>query len=101
MRDSDVGPATSVTAAPASAAAFASAKPIFPELVLVIPRMGSIASNVGPAVISTRLPVRTFGSGPRNDRGEYVFRFLHPAFASFATSLVAHTGTEHDGHRWQ
>ncbi len=94
--DSDVGPATSVTAAPASAAACASANPIFPELVLVIPRTGSIASNVGPAVISTRLPVRVFGLGPRNDRREYVFRFLHPAFTRFAAGLVAHAGTEHD-----
>ncbi len=58
---SDVGPATIVTFAPASAAACASAKPILPELVLVMLRTGSIASTVGPAVSSTRLPFSTFG----------------------------------------
>ena len=45
---SAVGPATIVTSAPASAAACASANPILPELELVMPRTGSIASNVGP-----------------------------------------------------
>src|SRR5450631_2688163 len=56
-----VGPATSVTSAPASAQACASAKPILPELELVMPRTGSMVSNVGPAVSSTRLPARCFG----------------------------------------
>ena len=55
------GPATSVTSAPASRAARAIAKPILPLDRLVMPRTGSMASNVGPAVISTRLPARTFG----------------------------------------
>ncbi len=58
---SDVGPATTVTCAPASAAACAIANPILPELEFVMPRTGSIASNVGPAVSSTRLPASTFG----------------------------------------
>ncbi len=55
------GPATSVTIAPASAAARASAKPIFPLDRLVMPRTGSIASKVGPAVSSTFLPSSAFG----------------------------------------
>ena len=56
-----MGPATSVTAAPASAAACATAKPILPELRFVIPRTVSIGSNVGPAVTSTRRPASGFG----------------------------------------
>ena len=47
------GPATSVTSAPASRAARAIAKPILPEEWLVMPRIGSSASKVGPAVTST------------------------------------------------
>ncbi len=58
---SDVGPATSVTSAPASRAACASANPVLPEERLVIPRTGSIGSKVGPAVSSTRLPASRFG----------------------------------------
>ncbi len=54
------GPAIKCTSAPASRAALAIAKPILPELRLVMPRTGSIASNVGPAVINTRLPASTF-----------------------------------------
>jgi hypothetical protein len=54
-----VGPETSCTCAPASAAARAMAWPILPELRLVMPRTGSIASKVGPAVTSTRLPAST------------------------------------------
>ena len=38
------GPATSVTSAPASRAARATAKPIFPLDKLVMPRTGSMAS---------------------------------------------------------
>ena len=56
------GPATSVTSAPASRAARATAKPILPLDRLVRPRTGSIGSKVGPAVISTRLPSSAFGS---------------------------------------
>ncbi len=56
-----VGPDTRVTLAPASAHACASENPILPELKLVIARTGSIASTVGPAVSSTRLPARSFG----------------------------------------
>ncbi len=52
----DTGPLTRVTRAPASTAARARAKPIFPELRLLKKRMGSSASCVGPAVISTSNP---------------------------------------------
>jgi hypothetical protein len=58
---SETGPLTSVTSAPASRHARATANPIFPELALVIMRTGSIGSSVGPAVISTRLPDSAFG----------------------------------------
>ncbi len=37
------------------------AKPILPLDRLVMPRTGSMASKVGPAVISTRLPARRLG----------------------------------------
>jgi hypothetical protein len=47
-----------VTSAPASRAAAAMAKPIFPELRLLMKRTGSMRSRVGPAVSSTRLPAR-------------------------------------------
>ena len=47
------------TWAPALAAAAATAKPIRPELRLLINRTGSIASRVGPAVISTFNPRKT------------------------------------------
>ena len=56
------GPATSVTSAPASRAARAIEKPILPLDRLVMPRTGSIASKVGPAVISRRRPARGFGA---------------------------------------
>ncbi len=52
------GPAMSVTSAPASRAASATAKPILPELRLLMNRTGSIGSRVGPAVTSTRRPPR-------------------------------------------
>ena len=47
------GPATSVTCAPAARAAAAMAKPILPLERLVMPRTGSMASKVGPALTST------------------------------------------------
>ena len=50
------GPEINSTCAPASAQAPASAKPIFPELWLLKYRTGSMASMVGPAVITTRRP---------------------------------------------
>jgi hypothetical protein len=59
---SSTGPATSVTFAPASRAARATAKPILPELELVITRTGSIGSSVGPAVTTTRLPSSALGA---------------------------------------
>ena len=97
--DSDVGPATSVTAAPASAAACASAKPIFPELVLVIPRTGSIASNVGPAVISTRLPVRILGWAHATTAANMSSGSCILPCARLAAGLVADAGPEHDRRR--
>ena len=63
----DTGPHTTVTSAPASRAAAATAKPIFPELRLLMKRTGSMRSRVGPAVSNTRLPA----SGPL---GAYLFR---------------------------
>ncbi|MCY1524695.1 hypothetical protein D9M68_596410 [compost metagenome] len=55
------GPATSVTSAPASRAARAMAKPILPDEWLVMPRIGSSASKVGPAVTSTFCPASSLG----------------------------------------
>jgi hypothetical protein len=55
------GPATSATSAPASRAARAMAKPILPEEWLVMPRIGSSASKVGPAVITTLRPASSLG----------------------------------------
>ena len=50
------GPATSTTRAPARRAASATAKPILPELRLVMNRTGSMRSRVGPAVTTTLRP---------------------------------------------
>jgi hypothetical protein len=58
---SDTGPLMSVTSAPASRAARATAYSIFPELVLVRTRTGSTGSSVGPAVTTTFRPARAFG----------------------------------------
>ena len=55
------GPAISVTCAPARRAARAMAKPILPLERLVRPRTGSMASNVGPAVTTTRRPANVCG----------------------------------------
>ena len=52
----EVGPLTSVTLAPAPAAASASAYPMRPELWLLMKRTGSSGSRVGPAVTSTPSP---------------------------------------------
>ena len=53
-------PFTSVTSAPRSRAASASAKPIFPLESLVRKRTGSSRSRVAPAVTSTFSPARSF-----------------------------------------
>ncbi len=53
------GPQIITTSAPASRAACATAKPILPELRLLMKRTGSMGSRVGPAVISTRRPLNT------------------------------------------
>ncbi len=52
-----VGPLTRTTRAPASAAASATAYPIFPELKLLMKRTGSSASRVAPAVTMTLNPL--------------------------------------------
>ena len=57
---SPTGPRTTVTVAPRAWAACATARPIFPVEGFEMNRTGSIASRVGPAVISTRFPL----SGP-------------------------------------
>jgi hypothetical protein len=49
------GPLINKTLAPYSAKTRAIAYPIFPELLLLTKRTGSIASRVGPAVTRTRL----------------------------------------------
>ena len=91
---SAVGPATRVTVAPASAQACASAKPILPELRLVMPRTGSIASTVGPAVSSTRLPASTFGCTDASSAANISSGFEHAAVADFAAGLVAACGAQ-------
>ena len=68
------GPATSVTSAPASAAARAIAKPILPLERLVMPRTGSIGSKVGPAVISTALARQQLRLEERDQLGEQLAR---------------------------
>ena len=58
----------------------------------MIPRTGSIASNVGqdtPAAEDLRLR-------PRDDGGEDFFRLLHSACARLAAGLVADAGCQHD-----
>ena len=60
---SATGPATSTTSAPAARAAAATAKPILPELRLLMNRTGSMRSRVGPAVMQHAL---TPASGPRH-----------------------------------
>ena len=84
------GPQTMVTSAPASRAAAATAKPIFPELRLLMKRTGSMRSRVGPAVSSTRLPA----SGPDGrdcvgDSAGELRGLEHAAGADFAAGLVA------------
>ena len=88
------GPQTMVTSAPASRAAAATAKPIFPELRLLMKRTGSMRSRVGPAVSNTRLPA----SGPV---GAMVFatlrrelrRLEHAPGSHFTAGLVALAGS--------
>ncbi len=61
-----------------------------------MPRTGSIASNVGPAVSSTRRPASSFGCRPGDDGVEDLLRLQHPALAGLAARLVAAAGAEHD-----
>ena len=49
-------PYTKVTSAPARRQARAKAMPIWPDEMLVMPRTGSMASNVAPVVIITFMP---------------------------------------------
>jgi hypothetical protein len=83
------GPATRVTSAPASRAARAMAKPILPLEWLVMPRTGSIASKVGPAVTSTCWPTRVFGDQVGDQFLEQFPGLQHAAVAELATGLVA------------
>ena len=46
-----------------------------------MPRTGSIASNVGPAVTSTRLPASTFGCARSDERGEERLGLEHASVA--------------------
>ena len=94
---SGVGPATSVTCAPASAAACANAKPILPELELVMPRTGSIASNVGPAVTSTLLAGEQLRLPQRDERRVQLRGLEHAAVAGLVARELAAAGAE-DGH---
>ena len=55
-----------------------------------MPRTGSIASNVGPAVISTRLPAQQLGRERRpHGLGRSPSGFEHAAHADLAARLVA------------
>ncbi len=56
---SSTGPATSSTSAPLRAASCARAKPMRPLDRLLMKRIGSSASRVGPAVTRTRRPARS------------------------------------------
>ena len=62
---SAVGPLTSATWAPRRAAARARAYPIFPDDRLERKRTGSNGSRLGPAVTTTRSPVRSPGRSSR------------------------------------
>ena len=53
-----------------------------------MPRTGSIASNVGPAVTSTRLPAEHLRRARRDERREDFLRLEHAALADFAARLV-------------
>ena len=94
---SETGPLTRTTSAPAFRAACATAKPIFPELRLLMKRTGSMRSRVGPAVISTRLPL----SGPVGSQQrvaasiDELQRLEHAALADFAAGLIARCRAEH------
>src|SRR5437868_5092192 len=63
------GPATSVTLAPASAAAEAIANPCRPDERLAITRTGSIGSCVGPAVTTMCLPLKSSLAAELRGRG--------------------------------
>ena len=82
------------TSAPASRAACATAKPILPELRLLMKRTGSIGSRVGPAVISTRRPCRSPLPHSMLERDDFE-RLEHAARADFPAGLVPRSGTEH------
>ena len=54
-----VGPDTNITSAPLSLASLAIEYPIFPVDLFVINLTGSIGAIVGPALISTFLPIKS------------------------------------------
>ena len=59
------GPARNVTSAPRATAAAASAAPILPDERFPMNRTSSMGSRVGPAVTTTRRPVRSPGASSR------------------------------------
>ena len=85
----DTGPLISVTRAPAKYAACATAKPIFPELRLLMKRTGSIRSRVGPAVMTTCRPSSTRGveSSPSRALCE-IERLEHASRSNLTAGLV-------------
>ena len=86
----DVGPATSVTAAPRRAASAATANPIRPLDRLPMKRTGSRSSKVGPAVTSTRRPAqRPAGRSTPVGRRDNVVRLGEPALANPAARQIA------------
>jgi membrane protein YqaA with SNARE-associated domain len=73
------------------------AKPILPLEWLVMPRTGSMASKVGPAVTSTLRPASSLGWKKAIQRVAQLGRFQHAAVAHFAAGLVAAAGAQQGG----
>ncbi len=61
-----------------------------------MPRTGSIASNVGPAVSRKRLPREDLRLRRRHHGGEDLVGLLHAALAGLAARLLAGARAEHD-----
>jgi hypothetical protein len=79
------------------AAARAMAKPILPDEWLVMPRIGSSASKVGPAVTSTFWPASSLGCEEGDDVFEQLRRLEHAAVAGLAAGLEAAAHAQHGG----
>jgi hypothetical protein len=73
-------------------AARAMAKPILPLEWLVMPRTGSMASKVGPAVTSTLRPASSLGWKKAISSSHSSVGFEHAAVADLAAGLVARAG---------